>query len=242
MVRNTEQFKEKAGIIHNGKYGYGLVDYQGTDIPVDIECPIHGIFQQRPKRHLNGCGCPKCKSDKAKREVCRVGINDMYFVSDLKSYKTWDTMIRRCYSKYKQVENPTYIGCSVCEEWLTFSNFKRWFDENYIEGYELDKDILVKGNKVYSPETCCFVPKRLNLLIRSMRPDKCVFQYSTYRYRVEFTVNKEKIILGNYSDKDEANKVARDFERKTMFETINEYLANGKITKDIYNAIKKRYE
>ena len=49
--------------------------------------------------------------------------------------------------------------CSVCEEWKHFSNFKKWFDENYIEGFDIDKDILIKGNKVYSPEACSFVPR-----------------------------------------------------------------------------------
>ena len=59
-------------------------------------------------------------------------------------YRAWHGMLFRCSTKNTQ---ETYNDCSVCEEWLRFSNFKRWFDENYIDGFQLDKDILVKGNK-----------------------------------------------------------------------------------------------
>lgn len=85
----------------------------------------------------------------------------------IESYKTWYAMLQRCYSEcYKN--KPTYIDCYVCDEWLCYENFKKWYDKNYYtvenEIMNLDKDILVKGNKVYSPKTCCFVPKRLNIL------------------------------------------------------------------------------
>lgn len=239
-VRSTSQFIEKAHSVHKGKYDYSMVEYQNTDTPVAIICPIHGIFSQKPKRHLLGCGCPKCKADKAKRMVCGVGINDMYGVSELQSYKTWDAMIRRCYTSHSN--KPTYVGCSVSSEWLLFSNFKKWFDDNYIEGYQLDKDILVNGNKIYSAATCCFVPQRINVLFRSMRSDKCVFQHSTYRYYAEFTVNHERVNLGHFDSREEANKVAREYERKMMLQTIEEYIAKGEITHEVYNAIKNRYE
>lgn len=104
--------------------------------------------------------------------VYGVGVND--YDSDvynnkipLNSYKSWGHMIERCYSPRFQIRNPTYIGCSVCDEWLLFSNFKKWFDENYVDGFALDKDILVEGNKVYSPDTCRFVPQYLNNLLNN---------------------------------------------------------------------------
>mgnify|MGYP007124213904 CR=1 FL=1 len=74
-------------------------------------------------------------------------------------------MIKRCYSSKVQQKRQTYIGCSVCEEWKYFSNFKQWYDTNYKEGFDLDKDILVEGNKIYSPDTCCFVPHYLNSVL-----------------------------------------------------------------------------
>ena len=96
------------------------------------------------------------------RKVCGVGINDMSI-----AYSRWSGMLHRCYNK----SSSGYLhygakGVYVCEEWLTFSNFYMWFIENYIEGYEIDKDIKgvldEKGNKYYSPESCMFVSSEDN--------------------------------------------------------------------------------
>ncbi len=107
---------------------------------------------------------------KKNKLVCGVGVNDyeepvIVNGRKLDSYGCWYAMLRRCYSVKQQIIQPTYIDCSVCEEWLLFSNFKKFYDKNHREGFELDKDILFSGNKHYSPETCCFVPVYLNLLL-----------------------------------------------------------------------------
>lgn len=71
-------------------------------------------------------------------------------------------MIGRCYGANIQAKNPTYIGCSVCEEWLVFSNFKQWMEKQDWKSKQLDKDLLLVGNKVYSPYTCVFVDSVTN--------------------------------------------------------------------------------
>ncbi len=76
----------------------------------------------------------------------------------------WRGIISRGYDDKFKKTHPSYIGCSVASEWHNFQNFAKWYDENYIEGYELDKDILIKGNKLYSPDTCVFVPPYINTL------------------------------------------------------------------------------
>ena len=80
-------------------------------------------------------------------------------------YSRWMSMLRRCYSKAYQEKQPSYKGCSVCEEWLTFSNFKSWMETQDWEGKQLDKDLLVYKNKIYSPETCVFIDQRLNTFL-----------------------------------------------------------------------------
>ena len=82
-------------------------------------------------------------------------------------YERWRGIIRRCYSKAQLKKNPNYIGCTVCEEWLTFSNFKSWMEQQDWEGKELDKDLLVEGNKVYSPHLCLWVPHNINSFLAS---------------------------------------------------------------------------
>lgn len=78
----------------------------------------------------------------------------------IKTYNVWKSMFERCYSGNKI----HYINCSIVEEWFNFQNFAEWFETYYIENFYLDKDILFKGNKIYSPDTCCFVPERINNL------------------------------------------------------------------------------
>lgn len=86
----------------------------------------------------------------------------------IKTYKVWLKMLQRCYDPYYLNEHPTYRDCYVCEEWHNLQNFGEWWEYNVYncnnEKICLDKDILVKGNKVYSPETCIIVPERINLL------------------------------------------------------------------------------
>lgn len=78
-------------------------------------------------------------------------------------YQKWFDMLKRCYSKKYQDKHPSYIGCRVCDDWLSFSKFKQWMKQQDWENNDLDKDLIIKGNKVYSPETCSFVSKSTNL-------------------------------------------------------------------------------
>ena len=121
---------------------------------------------------------------KVKRLVCWVGINDAdYVVQKWETigyengsqkqkliwrcpfYRAWKGMLERCYSAKFQEDNPTYRGCSVAEEWLTFSVFKDWMEKQDWEGNQLDKDLLFEGNKVYSAETCVFVTRMVNTFV-----------------------------------------------------------------------------
>ena len=85
-----------------------------------------------------------------------------------KAYQTWIDMLKRCYDERYKEKEPTYKDCHVCNEWLNFQNFAEWFYNNYYEIEEqrmhLDKDVLYKNNKIYSPKTCIFVPQRINSL------------------------------------------------------------------------------
>lgn len=104
--------------------------------------------------------------------VCGVGVNDADYVVEKRKnnkriwicpfYKTWQNLINRCYNRSKLTSRPTYKLCKVCDEWLTFSNFKDWMEKQDWEGKELDKDLLASGNKVYSPDYCVFITGDVN--------------------------------------------------------------------------------
>ena len=148
------------------------------------------------------------------RRVCNVGyFGELNYKDNPIAYKFWENMIRRCYDEFNLSKHTTYIGCTVCEEWQSFENFTEWFNENYyeIEGEKmcLDKDILVHGNKIYSPSTCIFAPQRINTLF------------------VKKDMNRGDLPIGVHWDKsrNKYKSTWRDFNSKTKskrFNTIQE--------------------
>jgi len=101
-----------------------------------------------------------------RRLVQGFGINDVDHATEkCVFYGAWIHMIRRSYDAKFQGRNLTYIGCSVCEEWRYFSKFKEWMKSQDWQGKQLDKDILIEGNKLYSPDTCAFISAATNTLL-----------------------------------------------------------------------------
>lgn len=87
-----------------------------------------------------------------------------------KAYNRWYSIIARCYdSSRENYKRYGAKGVVVCEEWKIYSNFKKWFDENYIDGYDIDKDI--NGGKIYSPDNCIFVSRKDNSIEANSRMD-----------------------------------------------------------------------
>lgn len=133
MKKTTQQFINEAQQVHGDKYDYSKVVYIRSDKKVCIICPEHGEFWQRPSFHISySNGCPICKAESRKKLVYGIGVNDLLNESSTKANQIWSDIIRRCYTKEMQDRFPTYKGCTICEEWKYFSNFKRWFDEHYI--------------------------------------------------------------------------------------------------------------
>jgi hypothetical protein len=87
-------------------------------------------------------------------------------------YVRWENMLERCYCPKYHKLFPTYKDCYVCDDWLLFSNFKSWMKEQVWDNCHLDKDILVKGNKVYSPHTCVFVHHKVNTFLNDNKASR----------------------------------------------------------------------
>lgn len=148
-----------------------------------------------------------------------------------KQYSYWIEMIKRGYSNNLKIKRPTYSNCIVCEEWHNFQNFGEWFDKNYyeVENYrmELDKDILFKGNKEYSPDACIFVPQFMNTLFiksNSKRGDYKI-GVSMFRNRYVAQINKygEHLYLGNFDTEQEAHEKYKAEKESYITEIANKY-------------------
>ena len=132
-------------------------------------------------------------------------------------YTSWAGMLKRCYSQRYHEKFPTYVGCLVCDEWLTFSKFKLWMETQDWQGQHLDKDILIQDNKIYSPQTCVFVSGGLNSFMLSndkIRGKYLIGVYSPInsekflaQCKNPFTKNTE--YLGSFTDQYEAHEAWR---------------------------------
>jgi len=142
-----------------------------------------------------------------------------------KIYSVWLDMIKRVYSTSYQEKHLTYRDCVVCDEWHNFQNFGKWYDENYYKvedwNMQLDKDILIKGNKVYSPDTCIFVPQNINLL----------FVKNNIRrgnYPIGVCLNKVNNKFGTYFNNENSYLIFLGFHKtpELAFDTYKKYKEN----------------
>lgn len=168
------------------------------------------------------------------KRVHGVGINDLlgcYPIkfADCQFYKTWKKMLGRCYDPKYQATRPTYRGCEVCEDWKYFSKFKAWMETQDWKNNHLDKDLLLSGNKVYSPETCVFIPSAVNNLIVAptrdgkTSPTGISFQQSSQKYIVSCAVDGKNKNLGRYKCPDEAFLVYKNFKESLVRNKAEEY-------------------
>lgn len=139
-------------------------------------------------------------------------------------YTTWSAMIERCYSSAIHKIRPRYKKCSVDKRWHKFSAFKEWMGKQDWKGKQLDKDILIQGNKVYSPESCLFVSKRVNTLLNSSEASRGEFPVGvTYhspngKYRAKCRHNGKTQHLGLYNTVKEAAEAYKKFKYSVIRE------------------------
>ena len=236
-------FLSKVKSIHGDRYDYSQANYKNSTTKIFIICRKHGGFWQLPHAHLAGQGCPLCA------KVSRYGITDIPAKGNERAYNKWRGILIRSQDPYYKHLHPTYDSCSVCNEWLRFSNFKKWFENpqnGYYKGYELDKDILVKGNKIYSPDTCCFVPQEINKLLTKRKTQRggLPIGVSLNKGRgkplsVSFTKNKVSVHLGVFDTPEEAFQAYKSAKEHFIKELAEKYFQEGKITKKVYDALMK---
>jgi len=136
-----------------------------------------------------------------------------------KYYQTWRDMLRRCDAMRRRKRESTYVGSTVCDEWLILSNFTRWMKTQDWQGKHLDKDIMYPGNKVYGPDTCVFVNGATNLLLtdhraaRGPHPQGVTYVKRDKKYRSQVKKGGKPVILGHFDNPEEASKVYREAKR-----------------------------
>lgn len=151
------------------------------------------------------------KSKANRKLVCGVGTNDSDYVTNVlingvrslcPAYLAWVSMLNRCYSEKFNRAGSTYKDATVCAEWLIFSNFRKWFIENHVDDYQLDKDLLSIGNKLYSPHTCIYVPQWLNSFVISAAANRGKYKIgvSWHKHYKKFSARCRYFKRKDYTD------------------------------------------
>lgn len=180
-----------------------------------------------------------------------VGINDSDYLTRRKIngkywtcpfYSRWASILQRGYSSKYKAKFPTYKDVTVCEEWLTFSKFKSWMEQQDWKGKVLDKDLLVRGNKVYGPDTCIFIDEKINLFLCEQSNAKRDYPNGVSLCKGKIRAkgkgpNGEYLFLGNFDTAEEAKEAWRLSKLNTA-----KILAATQTDERVIKALLERYE
>lgn len=245
--------KERVGEEKYNEQGYlmKIVDY--------INCHHISVKFTQPQESIVTSGYDKFETGKIKNpyapSVYGMGCAGVTYPTSenhkqLKEYKTWHGVLQRCFDeKYKQ-RQPTYKNVVVCEDWLNYEKFYEWIhsQENYEQwknnnDWHIDKDILVKRNKVYAPDKCCLIPRDVNILFtkrdnyRGDYPIGVSYNKSNDGYSAMCSTKNGRARLGIYSTPEEAFYVYKHFKENLIKKIAKETYTKGEITKRCYEAL-----
>lgn len=233
-----------------GDYGmYEVVYYKGAfmvgirfiDTGYEVEVTAGSVRNGTVKDYL-------------KPEVWGVGYNSLGRLRGIsgnhklkRARNLWNKMLERCYSEVKLLANPTYRGCSVCVEWHDFANYWEWYDRvcdtEVKNTFHVDKDLVFKGNKVYSPTTCYLVPRLINNLLPSLQSTKetslpvGVHYHKSHGSYQAYCNNfkQERVSLGFHNTPEGAYRAYKKFKKGVLVECANHY--KEYIHKDLYDTL-----
>lgn len=168
-----------------------------------------------------------------------------------KEYEAWKQMLRRCFSEREKKRNSAYIEADCCKEWLNYENFYEWLHKqpNFNKWYNgsrwaLEKDIIVKKNKLYSPEFCCLVPQNVNCLFLKREAERGKYPIGVqYKNDVGFIATcrnpflDKAVDLGHYPTSEKAFQAYKIYKESIIKQVAEVEYKTGNITKKCYRAM-----
>ena len=230
-----EHEKHKVGSVHStNKYGDFIITKYVNASNVHIKFLNTGYETVT----LNSCILSGEIRDRYFPSVHGVGIVGEESSRDsngnkLKEYFLWNHMLTRCYGKKAKLKLPSYEDCTASANFKYFPYFKDWCSKQIgfgNEGWQLDKDILVKGNKIYSEDTCCFVPAEINSVFikcdrsRGEYPLGVNYHKATRKFVAQISYRKIKTHLGLYDTAEDAFKAYKKSKEKLIKSLADKYM------------------
>lgn len=171
-------------------------------------------------------------------------------LNNTKEYKTWCSILQRSFNEQYKKRCSVYQDVICCDEWLLFDNFYEWLhkQENFDkwicgDKWDIDKDILVKGNKIYSPNLCTLVLHSVNSLFtksdkaRGNLPIGVSKHYKKYQVSCQNTLLNHREFLGTYDTPEDAFIVYKKYKENLIKKVAQEEYSKGNITKQCYDAM-----
>ena len=238
--------KTKIGEIYTtNKYGDFIVTKYVNFYEVHIKFINTGYERIVSKKHISSGEV----RDRFFKSVYGVGVvgDETTRGSDgkkLKEYRVWNKMLCRCYNEDFHKKQPSYTNCTASENFKYYPFFKDWCN-NQIgfgnEGWQLDKDILIKGNKIYSEDTCCFVPPEINSLFikcdrsRGEYPLGVNYHKASGKFAAQINIKMKRVHLGLFDTIDEAFLAYKMSKESQIKELANKY--KDFLDSRVYNAM-----
>lgn len=254
--RSEQIKKERVGQKRINKQGYEMecIVYNSyDDIIVEFKDKYKCIRHTHWNKFLNGD-----VNNLYHPTICGIGIvgNRRPTVNNntggkSKEFEAWMSLMKRSFSKLVKDKHETYKDVTCCDEWLVYDEFYDWLhnQENFNKWYNgsrwcIDKDILKKGNKIYSPDNCCLVPSNVNSLFTktdALRGDCPIGVHRDKEcgmYIAACNVGKGKnTYIGYYCTPQDAFLAYKNVKEKYIKQIAQEEYDKGNITEQCYNAM-----
>lgn len=255
MTTNENKREERIGLTSINKWGetIKIIEYNNAnDILVEFQdeykTKIHTTYQNFKKLEIKNPYSPSVYG------IGKIGVKYPVKINKkvTKEYNAWKSILERCFDNKLKNKRPTYEKAICCNEWLLYENFYEWLHKqpNFNKWHNgdkwgLDKDILLKGNKVYSPETCCLVPVNVNSLFtkhdnaRGIYPIGVSKDKDGFRASCNNPFSNENRYLGYYNTPEEAFQAYKIAKENIIKQVAQKEYNNGNITKPCYEAMMK---
>lgn len=245
VEKRRTNYKNRVGEKHTTVQGYGLeiIEYFcATNCTIQFSDGVilyNVAYSQIKRRTLRNPNYPSVYG------IGYIGVGDnipTFGGKGTRAYFVWSGILERGHNEKFQERLPAYKDCFVVNEWLNFQVFAEWFKSNWnihMQGWHLDKDILIKGNKIYSPETCCFVPREINNLFIKNSSSKVNLPIGVFKKYNKFTsqisINGNIKHLGMFNTPEEAFQAYKEAKEQQIKEKADEW--KGRIDTFVYQAM-----
>ena len=163
------------------------------------------------------------------------GFNDRKYPSKINKvhtpqYSKWRMIINRCFNEKYKTKYPNYADCKMDERFLDYSYFYEWYNQNLISGehtFQLDKDLLVRGNKEYHPDKCVFLPREINntFIRREAGRGECLIGVTRTHgvFSAQVGIGGECVFLGRFNSEVRAFQAYKKAKERIIRDLAEKY-------------------